>query len=172
MQFKEWFETSVYRIDKDKIDDFSSGLRTYHHTPDWKTSGTFEKESDAPPDWGKSTGLFAGQLRNIIPYATPRDTRWIVTWDNPRPTVTFDQKDKVKIMGYRPYLSKFPASGFNQVPSGEFFSKTPPTANKQEVIRNPIKFIQKWYNVNFVPDIQEFANQLKSQNIQFDAEGM
>lgn len=172
MNFREYAENFVYRIDKDRVADFSKGLRTYYHAPDWSSSGTFDDLSEIPPDWKQMTGLFAGQLKHVIPYAVPRDVKWIVMHDEPRPTVIFAQADKSRIANNRPYLSSFPVAGFQQMPSGEFFSIDPKQASRQDVIRNPLAFMRQWYNVKFVPDLIALAKQLRSQNIQFDAEGL
>jgi len=114
IRYTEWLEqNNVYRIDQDKIGNFSSKLRSYHRNSDWTSSGTFDKESDVPSDWTKETGLFAGDLKDVIPYAVPRDVKWIVTHENPkRPTVIFNQLDKTRIISHRPYLSQFPSSWF------------------------------------------------------------
>lgn len=174
MSFKEWLENQdVYRVDPSRVSDFSQNLKTYHRSPDWSSSGTFEKESDVPADWQKETGLFAGQLKDVVPYAVPRDVRWIITYGNPkRPTVTFEEVDKPKIVGNQPYLSRFPASQFNQTPSGEFFSGNPNQLSKQEAIRKPLNFIRRWYEVRFVPNLEKLANQLRTQNVEFSSEGL
>lgn len=174
LNFRQFVENEfVYRIDKNPISDFSKERRTYHRSPDWTSSGTFGNKEKIPPDWHKETGLFAGELKHVIPYAVPRDVKWIVTYENPkRPTVMFSQIDKARMAGYKPYLSKFSASSFTKVPSGEFFSSDPRQASRQEIIRNPLNFIRQWYNVKFVPDVVELAKQLRSQNIHFDGEGI
>jgi hypothetical protein len=174
LDFKKWYENEfVYRIDKDPIKDFSSSLKTYYRSPDWGSSGTFGSEEKIPSDWQKETGLFAGNLKQVIPYATPRDTKWLVTYEDPkRPTVIFNQRDRGNILSYRPHLSKFSASKFIKVPSGEFFSTDPKAALKQEIVRNPLKFMKKWYNVLFVPDLEQTAKDLRSKNIHFDSEGL
>jgi hypothetical protein len=173
-EFREYVENNfVYRIDKDRIGDFSNNLRNYWHAPNWGSSGTFSNAEEIPPDWSKITGLFAGELKNVIPYAVPRNVKWIVTWENPkRPTVHFNENDRRRIIAHRPYLSKFSTNTFQKVPSGEFFSGNPGSPAKQDVVRNPLNFIRKWYNIQFVPNIATLAKQLKSQNIQFDAEGL
>jgi len=167
----DWLE-SVYRIDQNPISDFSSDLKTYYRSPDWSSSGSFSNQENIPKDWLKEVGLFGGKLKNIIPYATPRNVRWIVTKDLSRPTVIFAEKDKQAITSYRPYLSKFSQSSFTQQSNGEFFSHDPKQAMKQEMIRNPLRFMQKWYNVKFVPNLDDYAKQLKSQDINFDSEGL
>jgi hypothetical protein len=117
--------------------------------------------------------LFAGELKHIIPYAVPRDVRWIVTYENSkRPTVIFDQSDKTKMINYKPQLSRFPSSTFTRTPSGEFFSRNPGHPNRQETIRNPINFMRQWYNVKFVPNLVNLATKLKTQNVHFDSEGL
>ena len=68
--FGQWVENQfLYRIDKDQIQDFSKDIKSYHHTPDWSQSGTFEEN---PPNLEKTIGLFAGDLKNVVPYAVPR----------------------------------------------------------------------------------------------------
>jgi len=45
IRYTEWLEqNNVYRIDQDKIGNFSSKLRSYHRNSDWTSSGTFDKE--------------------------------------------------------------------------------------------------------------------------------
>ncbi len=172
LNFKGWWE-NVYRIDKDPIGDFSANMRTYYRSPDWKGSGTFDTQEKIPSGWQKEKGVFAGKLKDVIPYATPLDIRWVVTREaDDRPTVVFDQDDKRKIASYRPYLSQFSPSVFSQTPSGEFFSSDPRQAQRQEMIRKPLRFIQKWYNVKFVPDLEGYARRLKAQGITFDSEGL
>ena len=161
----------VYRLDEDPISDFSQNLRTYYRKPDWSSSGTFEEE--IPQGWQKETGLFAGNRRHVVPYAVPRDVSWIVIREDPkRPTLVFNESDKQKIAQHRSHLSQFSGSGFTKVPSGEYFSEKPSIPERQEVIRNPIRFMQQWYDVKFVPDIKQLATQLRKQNIQFESEGL
>jgi len=173
MNFRQFVENFVYRIDKNPIQDFSQGLKIYHRSPDWTSSGTFGNQEKIPTNWQKETGLFAGDLKHVIPYAVPRDVKWIVTYENPkRPTVYFDQIDKARIASNKSYLSKFPSSKFTKVPSGEFFSRSPGQAERQEPIRNAFNFIRQWYNIKFVPDVIELSKELRSQNIHFDGEGI
>jgi hypothetical protein len=79
LTFREFLENFVYRFDQEKIGDFSKGLKTYYRSPDWTSSGTFSGEEKIPSDWQKETGLFAGDLKDVIPYAVPRDVKWVVT---------------------------------------------------------------------------------------------
>lgn len=174
LNFKAWYENQfVYRIDKDPIKDFSLALKTYHRSPDWSSSGTFDDKEKIPSDWVPEKGLFAGDMKSIIPYATPRDTKWIVTYETPhRPTVFFNQSDRQNIRNYRPYLSKFTSAAFTKVPSGEFFSSDPKSPVAQQLIRKPKSFIERWYEVNFVPNLEQLAKSLRAQKIHFDSEGI
>jgi hypothetical protein len=83
-----------------------------------------------------------------------------------------NQEDRAKIINHKPYLSKFPDSAFMKAPNGEFFSTNPGKPDRQEPIRNAFKFIRQWHDIKFVPDVVELANQLKSQNVYFNGEGI
>lgn len=171
MKFRYWLETkeNPHRIDTSQITDFNPGLKNYWFDPKGTGSGGTEM-----PGWNKRTGLFAGKLKDVIPYATPRNTRWMVlNAESKRPTVIFDVKDKPTIVNHRPFLSKFPSQDFEFLPSsGEYFSEKPPSAIRQEKIRNPLAFINQWYNIQFVPDIESAAQELLRKGIHFNAEGL
>lgn len=171
--FVEWLESNLYRVDGDKIADFSSKMRTYRHAPDWSSSGTFGTDEEVPDGWGQATGLFTAELRHVVAYAVPRSTKWVVTWENPkRPTIYFNENDRRAIASHQPTLSTFNKSDFQQLPSKEFFTDKPSNPTKQETIRNPLNFIRRWYDVQFVPNVVEKAKQLKSQNLHFNSEGL
>jgi len=164
--FMDWLKENIFRIDKDKINDFSTNLQTYYRNADWSRSGNKPK-----PDMHKEIGLFGGELRDVVPYAVPRNVKWIII-KNKRPSIFFNQQDKPLIINYKPHLSQFQQDKFTQVQSGEYFSNNPGTAIRQELIRNPLRLIKKWYDVHFVTDVEELAKQLRNNNIEFDSEGL
>ena len=163
---------AVYRVDSERISDFSQGMRTYHHNKDWTHSGTFQDPRAVPAGYQQTKGLFGDDLKNVVPYAVPRNTPWILRRSGKRPTLVFNEKDKQAISAHRPYLSAFPDGQFSRLPSGEMFSSNPGTPERQQAIRKPLNFIRQWYDVQFVPDLQAFAANLKSQGVLFDSEGV
>lgn len=163
---------AVYRIDSDQIKDFAQNLRTYHHNQDWTHSGTFDDPRAVPHGYNQSKGLFGDDLKNVVPYAVPRNTPWIRHYLYKRPTVVFELKDKQNIINHRPHLSVFPDQHFNRLPSGEMFSTNPGTPDRQEQIRKPLNFIKRWYDVKFVPDLKKLARYFKRQGVLFDSEGL
>lgn len=172
--FEEYEESEryVYRIDNSLIKDFSDSLRVYYHSSDWTQSGTFETE---PDNLEKSVGLFAGRLKDIVPYSTPRSeglsTQWIIyNKDFKKPTIAFNIDDKQSILDYHPILSKFDSSKFKKLPNGEYFSQDAGIPINQERISNSLDLISKYYNIEFVDDIKVLYNNLKNNSIDFDSE--
>jgi hypothetical protein len=163
---------SVYRIDSDRVDDFSKNLRTYYHNRDWTHSGTFQDPRSVPDGYQQAKGLFGDTLRNVVPYAVPRNTPWILHYLRKRPTLVFNEKDKQAIASHRPHLSTFPDQQFSRLPSGEMFSTNPGTPTHQEPIRKPLNFIKRWYDVEFVPDLKTVKRHFKRQGVLFDSEGL
>jgi hypothetical protein len=171
MNFKQWLE--AYRIDKEKITDFAQDMKSYYHNSDFTKSGTFQNEP-IPSDFNlQSKGLFAGEnLKDIIPYAVPRNTSWILAHkDSKRPTLYLLKKDQKEIKNYKPWLTKFDDKNFKKLQSGELFTQKPNSPVRQEKIRNSINFIKQWMNIQFVDDLDYVANYLNSENIPFDSEG-
>jgi len=162
---------TVYRIDPEQIQDFSD-LRTYHHNKDWTHSGTFHDPLSVPDGYQQTKGLFGDTLRNVVPYAVPRNTPWILHHLRKRPTLIFNEKDKQAITRHRPHLSKFPDQQFSRLPSGEMFSTNPGTPTHQELIRKPLNFIKRWYDIEFVPDLETVKRRFKRQGVLFDSEGL
>ena len=93
----------VYRIDDKKIDNFNLNLKTYEHTNDWTVSGAIPYDQKPRKGFTKSTGLFAGDLFAIAPYASPRGTRFLKYEKN----IVFDSKDKNNIIHHKPILTTF-----------------------------------------------------------------
>jgi len=86
--------------------------------------------------------------------------------------VVFELKDKQNIINHRPHLSTFPDQQFSRLPSGEMFSTNPGTPTHQELIRKPLSFIKRWYDVEFVPNLKTIKRHFKRQGVLFDSEGI
>lgn len=175
MNFKQWLE--AFRIDSQKIDDFSKNLQNYYASPDESSSGKFtnDKLPSEFKHWkplGK--GLFAGKEKeDVIPYALPRDLSWIKAYVDPkRPTLFINKNDKHLLSNYNPTLSYFDSNKFKTLKSGELFSKLPELPERQEKIRNVISFIKQWMNVYFVDDLIQTKKDLTRKKIDFDSEGI
>lgn len=174
MKFKQWLE--AYRIDSEKIPDFSKELKTYFRSPDYFSSGTFS--NDILPDQFKNwkfmgKGLFASKnLKDVVPYAIPRNIPWILANPNSnKPTLYIDKKYQYKLKQYNPYLTKLNPKDFSELPSGELFSQLPKNIEKQELIKNPVKFIKQYMNLTFVNDLKQTKIKLEKENIPFYSEG-
>lgn len=170
-------DNDIYRIDDKEIKDFKKNLKTYYHSSDWTTSGIFNDESKIPKGYLKSTGLFAADLKNVVPYVSPRGTQFIIYKDKKNKShVIFNINDKNEIQKHRPILSKFDRQkgNFKKLKnSNEYFSPNPGEAVSQEKINDPIDFIQKsGYIVDFVDDLYEKIKDLEKKNINFDYEGL
>lgn len=163
----------VYRLDPTLITDFSKGLRTYMHTPDWTGSGVAEPDAELPTGWQKTKALFAGgDMQEIAPYVVPRDIRWL--WRHDPDMLYFDNKDRARIENNRTWLSTFDASDFEYLAqSGEYISKNPPSKPlKQQLINDPVQFMQdNGYEVMFVDDLDDMRRELDAQGIDYNSEG-
>lgn len=165
----------IYRIDDKEIKDFKKNLKTYYHSSDWTNSGIFNDESKIPKGYLKSTGLFAADLKNVVPYVSPRGTQFIIYKDKKNKShVIFNINDKKEIEEHRPILSKFDSQkgNFEKLKnSNEYFSLNPGKAVSQEKINDPIGFIEKCgYIVHFVDDLYKKMKDLEKKNINFDSE--
>ena len=174
--FKEMFyenrsDEEVHRIDGENISDFSSSMRTYHHTPDWGQS--WPASGRAPKGHKKSTGLFAGEAHTAAQYSVPKATKYTQHWDDKGSVLTFDQKDKEKIQKHRPVLSTFKKSRFKRLDTGEHFSENPGQPVRQTTIKNPIRFMQQQgHRVQFVSNIEDHKKSLEKNNIHHDSQGL
>ena len=163
----------VYRLDNEKIKDFKENLRTYEHSPDWTISGAILQNQNPREGFHKSTGLFAGDLKAIAPYASPRGTSFL-KYDN---VIVFNKKDENKIMSHKSYLTSFKKNIFTKLEySNEWFAndKNKIKVKEQKEIINPIKFMKKQgFEVRFVSNLKKEKKRLeKDERKQVDSEGI
>jgi hypothetical protein len=164
----------VYRLDNKKIDNFNLDLKTYEHTNDWTISGVIPHDQKPKKGFRKSTGLFAGDLFAIAPYASPRGTRFLKY----EKTIVFDKKDENDILLHKPILTTFNKKDFEELKfSKEFFAHKKNNKDKieiikQEKIKNSIEFMKKQgYTVSFVDDLKMEKERLEKEGFQVDHEG-
>lgn len=173
LKFEESKTPLVHRIDNDRIPNFKDKLRTYDVSPTGNQSGVYDNPSDVPKGWHKETGLFAGNKKFIVPYATPRGTSFATYIDEGKPTVAFNIADKAKIKNHKPYLSSFQASNFTKKGGeGQYFSPEPPMHVSQEPVRNPLSLIGQWYKIVFVPNLGQHIIDLENRGIQYEGENI
>lgn len=167
-------ESAAYRIDNEKIDDFSN-MKSYYHNDDWTISGMATENQKLEKGFTVSKGLFAGNfLKEIIPYATPRQNGKSTSFIKEGKKIYFLKSDEKKIENYKPYISKFNVNNFKKLSSsGELFSTNPGKVQKQVQIINPLKWMKKLgYEVFFVEDLKILKNELEKNNKKFDYEGL
>jgi hypothetical protein len=168
----------LFRFDAEPI---IPKAHNYVFSPDNTGSGNAEMNRNSgwnpPSDWQERTGMFAGQYHHVLPYAVPRETRWIVTGKrgkNEKPTIHFDEGDKERIESNRPTLSQYRRKdGFIKTAGGEFFAQgeNAPKPISQRVIENPLDHIRQHYNIKFVKNLGDTKKQLESDGIDHSAEG-
>ena len=163
----------VYRLDNEKIENFKENLRTYEHSPDWTTSGAILQNQNPREGFHKSTGLFAGDLKAIAPYASPRGTSFL-KYDN---VIVFNKKDENKIMSHKSYLTSFNKNIFTKLEhSNEWFAndKNEIKVKEQKEIINPIEFMKKQgFEVRFVSNLKKEKKRLENdEGKQVDSEGI
>lgn len=167
--FKQWMENKVYRLDPNRVNNYTLGLKTYAHNDDWTSSKVADNTNDLK---NRSTGLFAGKLKDIIPYAIPRNVPWVLAHIPNRPSLYIQKTDYPQVRGSRPWLSAMDSSSFEEVPSGEYFSKRLGSPIRQDRVRNAIQFIKKWMDIWTVDDLDNVIRDLKDRNIPFSTEGI
>jgi len=111
-------------------------------------------------------------MKEVIPYAIPRNVPWVLTHYPKRRILYVEKKYSQMIRSYSPWLTKFDTKNFQQLPSKEYFSTNPGMPLKQEKIRNVIKFIKKWIDIQFVDDLKLTMNELDQKGISYDKEGV
>lgn len=163
-----------------RFDDLSGipQVSKFAFSPDKHESGNAE-HWNPPKNWKIKTGLFAGDMKNVILYSVPRETRWIQTKEKKGKkslTIYFDKSDRKKIEDHISTLSKYDEKqGFEKTVegSGEYFitTKKAPQPLEQEKIENPLRHIAKYYNIIFVDDIKKYIKDLKRKKIKFNSEG-
>ena len=184
MKFKQWFlenDQRVFRIDPQKIDDFSKNLKTYYFMG--PESGSVE-DTSKPPEWAKGqqgefkTGLFTGGYKNILSYLIPRHIPWVIEHTTPKKTLYYNKEDQQEIEGYSPYISSFDPKGFTKLDTsgqGEYFSENPPKPIKQAQIKNPLRILASQFNLVPLRNAAELQNKFReilSQGRSADAEGL
>jgi len=165
-----------------RFDDLKDGKQIipkpqkYAFDSDGSGSGNIDKY-DPPKDATIKTGLFADEYHRVLPYATPRSTRFIVTGQRTKkskPTIHFDKKDKDKIMSHVTSLSQYgEQQGFKKTKTDEFFregDKTPRPMS-QKIIKNPLEHISKHYEIKFVDDLDDHKAKLDANKTHYEAEG-
>ena len=163
----------VYRFDDNPI---TPKAQTYAFYPDGTGSGNISKWKP-PSDWSQETGLFAGQYHHVLPYAVPRDTRWIVTGsrtEDTKPTIFFSESDKERIKAHTSTLSVYNRrQGFQKTLRGERFAPgdVAPKPLSQTQITDPLSHIEKHYDIQFVSDLDAHKKELESKGIHHAAEG-
>lgn len=176
LSFKHYLNESgkLYRIDDQPI---IPKAHTYAFSPDNEGSGNIEKWNP-PSDWQKRTGLFSGQYHQVLAYAVPRQTRWLVTGKRTKtekPTIHFSESDREAIEKHRPQISQYNIrQGFTRLPTGfEYFAQgdTAPNPISRKIIENPLEHIQKHYNVKFVKDLDDTRKDFLARRVYHNAEG-
>jgi hypothetical protein len=69
-------------------------------------------------------------------------------------------------------LSAFDSSGFQQLPSGEFFSSSPPRPQSQQRVEDPLALIGQHFTIKFVPNLIAFIKELQNSGIQVNGENI
>jgi len=147
-------------------------------------SGSVEGWGDYPkgPDYHEKTGVFAADYSSALPYALPRDTRWIMHGNRTKtekPTLILHSGDLPKIKKhttvkteYRKRPQGFAPTSLDNA-SGEHFSEREisPTPISQTKHSNVLDMISKHYNVRFVDDLSKTKRELETSKIPHNAEG-
>jgi hypothetical protein len=166
----------VVRIDSQKIENFSSNLKSYYRNSDWTTIGSYD-DNKSPEGFKKVQGLFADDAHFNAIYAAgdPYDNQY-VTFEDPKTkksVVVFSKENETKIKNYKSYVSVFEKKGFKKLPSGEYFSKKPSKPIDQIEITNPVKYMQdQGWIVQFVDDIHETIKELNKNNLEWNGENI
>jgi len=166
----------VVRIDSQKIENFSSNLKSYYRNSDWTTIGSYDGNK-SPEGFKKVQGLFADDAHFNAIYAAgdPYDNQY-VTFEDPKTkksVVVFSKENETKIKNYKSYVSVFEKKGFKKLPSGEYFSKKPSKPIDQIEITNPVKYMQdQGWIVQFVDDIHETIKELNENNLEWNGENI
>ena len=97
--FKEYLTESgrLFRFDDLPEDGVPKIPNTHEYGFDGETSGRTDTWGDYPKgsNYTQKSGIFSGQLHEILPYALPRDTKWIkteVSSGKEKPTLFFFSK--------------------------------------------------------------------------------
>ena len=173
---------TVSRVDPAAIKNFNSGLKTYHHTPNWHGSGQFAAGQAIPAELTRVTkGMFAGDSKLAAAYAAPRNVKSLAYVDpkTGRHTLVFDPADRTAIQAYRPVETTFPGDSFKRtvdkksLGGNEYISTNPDAPISQRVINDPIKHMQTaGWDVKFDANIASLRDALKKSNISHNAENM
>ena len=175
---------TVTRIDSRPISDFTSNLKAYKHTDDWRQSGvdtgddSYWKKNNLKTNTTK--GLFAGDPHRTALYATgnAHETRYVEFTQNGQPVVYFDKKDLPKIRSRKTYLTVFNAANFKKLPTGEYFSDNPGQPLSQTEIGDPFQYItDHGWVIRFTDDLNKVFRKVKAMHKakkipQYGAEGM
>jgi hypothetical protein len=175
---------TVTRIDSRPIRDFTSNLKAYKHTDDWRQSGvdtgddSYWKKNNLKTNTTK--GLFAGDPHRTALYATgnAHETRYVEFTQNGQPVVYFDKKDLPKIRSRKTYLTVFDAANFKRLPTGEYFSNNPGQPLSQTEISDPFQYItDHGWVIRFTDDLNKVFRKVKAMHKaneipQYGAEGM
>lgn len=166
----------VYRVDSQKIPDFTQNMQTYYHTDDFSTSGQFAKGSEIPKEYtGRITGIFAGTKLFTALYATGNadQTRFVAQYSPGQPTVYFDRQDVPRLKANRSYLTVFDARRFEELPTGEWFSSDPGHPIRQQVISDPFDYITRaGWRIQQIDDLPAMLKKLKAAGVDYGAEGI
>ena len=165
----------VYRLDDKPIIDFNENMKTYQHIDDWTESGVLPDNIEPDEGFKKSTGLFAGNLFNIAPYASPRGTPFLKYRYNNKNYIIFREKDKNQIESNKPFLTTFNKQNFQELEaSNEYFAHKNNNKiefEKQKQIINPIKFMQnQGYIIKFVNNLKTEKEELERNGVNVEEE--
>ena len=180
--FAQWLAENkpVFRVDSQRIDDFSPEKRTYFLTQ--QGSGPVQ-DTSRPPDWAAGQqgefkkGLFAGDYKDVLSYLIPRHLPWLVHHTKPKKTLYYNLEDQQEMQDYRPFLSSFDPKGFTKLDrqgQGEYFSENPPKPLKQAQIRDPLRILGQRFNLVPLKDLRELQDkhrELVMSGQPVDAEG-
>ncbi len=177
--FKQYITEAgkLYRFDDKKL---IPKAQTYAFSPDDTGSGNVKNNVGwiPPESWERKKGLFAGHYHNVLAYAVPRATRWVVTGrrtKDTKPTIHFSESDREAIMSHKPTVSQYNVrQGFKKSQDGiEYFVQgdKAPSPISQKTIKNPLEHIQKHYDVKFVPDLDSHKRGLEVRGIGHNFEG-
>ena len=178
--FKEYLTESgrLFRFDDLPEDGVPKIPNTHEYGFDGGTSGRSDTWGDYPKgsDYTQKSGIFSGQLHEILPYALPRDTKWIktdVSSGKEKPTLFLDRSDIEKIMKHKTVLTQYKKKQGFERRGSEYFkqSDTSPVPMKQTVYENPLDLISKHHDIVWTDNLNTQKQKLTDAGVAHSAEG-
>ena len=159
----------VYRLDDKRIKDFNKEMKTYGHNSDWTNSYAKSAEEKLKKNYSETSGLFAGKIEKVAPYAAPRGLQFLKYRLEQKYYIVFNKEDEKKIKNHKTYLTQFDKKDFIELKESEQFFYIKKNENEKEIkpisqkkINNPIKFMKKQgYEILFVDDLKQEIEGIK-----------